>query len=83
MMPMLLILSIFLNVILASVCVKFHRDRKDAEEREWHVRRAIRRLRDGEPLVGDDRYIVRSLLGDRTVDAILSSKIKMVGACHD
>lgn len=83
MMPMLLILSIFLNVVLGSVARTFYRARRDAEEREWHVRRAMRRLRDGEPLVGDDRYIVRSLLGDRIVDAILSSKIKMVEARHD
>ena len=69
---LLLVVSGLANALLALLLWAAHADLKSEELQGWLVRRTMMHLRDGEALVGDERQVARTYLGDRIVDAIQS-----------
>ena len=72
MLTFLLILAFLGDILLALLLWAARADLNAEELQGWLVRRTMWKLRDGEPLVGDERHVARSYLGDKIVDAIQS-----------
>lgn len=70
MQTFLLIVAVLGDILLALALWAARSDLDATAIREWHVRRTLMHLRDGEPLVGEERHIARSLLGDKLVETI-------------
>lgn len=72
MLTFLLIVDVLGDILLALLLWAAHTDLRAEELQGWLVRRTMRRLRDGEPLVGYERYVARNYLGNKLMDAIRS-----------
>lgn len=72
MQTILLVVSLLANVLLLLLLWAAHTNLRADELQGWLVRRTMRKLRDGEGLVADERHVARSYLGDKLVDAIQS-----------
>ena len=82
---LLLVVSGLANALLALLLWAARTDLKAEELQGWLVRRTMRKLRDGEGLVGDERYVARNYLGDKIVDAIQQGRVGDDGkvVCRD
>lgn len=83
MLTFLLIVALLGDILLALLLWAARADMKAEELQGWLVRRTMWKLRDGEGLVGDERHVARSYLGDRIVDAIQSGFPAKKEACRD
>lgn len=72
---LLLVVSLCANALLALLLWAAKTDLRAEELQGWLVRRTMRKLRDGEGLVGDERYVARNYLGDKIVDAIRGGQL--------
>lgn len=79
MLTFLLIVAVLGDILLALLLWAAHTDLASEEEQGWLVRRTFMKLRDGEPLVGDERYIARNYLGNKLVDAIQQGRVGVDG----
>lgn len=70
MLTFLLVVAVLGDILLALLLWAARTDLKASAIRDWHVRRTLMHLRDGDSLVGEERHIARSLLGDKIVETI-------------
>lgn len=80
---LLLVVSILANVLLLLLLWAAHTNLRADELKAWLVKRTMMHLRDGQPLVGEERHVARTYLGDRIVDAIQSGFPARKEARHD
>ena len=85
MLIFLLVVSLIANGILALMLWASRTDIAHQDESAWLVRRTFMHLREGAPLVGDERYIARNYLGNKIVDAIQQGRVGEDGkvVCRD
>lgn len=75
MLTFLLIVAVLGDILLALLLWAAKTDLRAEELQGWLVRRTFWKLRDGEPIVGDERQVARTYLGDRIVDAIQQGRV--------
>ena len=70
MLTFLLIVAVLGDILLALLLWAAKTDLRAEEQQGWLVRRTFMHLREGSPLVGDERYIADNYLGHPLVEAI-------------
>ena len=70
MLTFLLIVAVLGDILLSILLWAARVELNHQGESDWLVRRTFMHLREGSPLVGDERYIADNYLGHPLVEAI-------------